>query len=66
MCVLASINICVYIFTCKKQNPQSIKQLEELCKEKWGKVMLDQCRKPVANYRKQMEVVKQNRGYTKY
>ena len=26
-----------------KRNPQNIKQLEELWKEEWGKVMLDQC-----------------------
>ena len=43
-----------------KQNPQNIKQLEELCKEEWDKVMLDQCGKLVANYRKQLEAVKQN------
>ena len=33
----------------------------------WGKVTLDQCGKLVANYRKRLEAVKQNRGYaTKY
>ena len=48
-----------------KWNPQ--KQLEELYKEEWGKVTLDQCGKLVANYRKRLEAVKQNRGYaTKY
>ena len=46
-----------------KRNPQNIKQLEELCKEEWGKVMLHQCGKLVANYRKWLEAVKQNRGY---
>ena len=46
-----------------KRNPQNIKQLVELCKEEWGKVTLDQCGKLVANYRKRMEAVKQNRGY---
>ena len=35
-----------------KLNLQNIKQLEELCKEEWGKVMLGQCGKLVANYRK--------------
>ena len=30
----------------------------------WGKVTLDQCGKLVANYRKRLEPVKQNRGYT--
>ena len=45
-----------------KRNPQYINQLEELCKEEWGKVMLDQCGKLVANYRKRLEAVKQNRG----
>ena len=50
-----------------KRNPQNIKQLEELCKEEWGKATLDQCGKLVVNYRKRLEVVKQNRGYaTKY
>ena len=50
-----------------KQNPQNIKQLEELCKEEWGKVMLDQGGKLVANFWKWLEAVKQNRGYaTKY
>ena len=50
-----------------KRNPQNIKQLEELCKEEWGKVMLDQYGKFVANYRKRLEAVKQNRVYaTKY
>ena len=50
-----------------KRNPQNIKQLEELCKEEWGKVTLDQWGKHVANYRKRLEAVKQNRGYaTKY
>ena len=50
-----------------KWNPQNIKQLEELCKEEWGKVTLDQCGKLVANYKKRLEAVKQNRGYaTKY
>ena len=50
-----------------KWNPQNIKQLEELCKEELGKVTLDQCGKLVANYRKRLEAVKQNRGYaTKY
>ena len=50
-----------------KLNLQNIKQLEELCKEEWGKVMLDQCGKLVANYKKRLEAVKQNRGYaTKY
>ena len=50
-----------------KRNPQNIKQLEELCKEEWGKVTLDQSGKLVANYRKQLEAVKQNRGdATKY
>ena len=50
-----------------KKNPQNIKQLEELCKEELGKVMLDQCGKLMANYRKRMEAVKQNRCYaTKY
>ena len=50
-----------------KWNPQNIKQLEELCKEEWGKVTLDQCWKLVANHRKRLEPVKQNRGYaTKY
>ena len=46
-----------------KQNPQNIKRLEELGKEEWGKVTLDQCAKLVANYRKRLEAVKQNRGY---
>ena len=46
-----------------KRNPQNIKQLEELCMEEWGKVMLDQCGKLVANCRKSLEAVKQNRGY---
>ena len=50
-----------------KRNLQNMKQLEELCKEEWGKVTLDQCRKLVANYRKRLEAVKQNRVYaTKY
>ena len=50
-----------------KQIPQNIKQLEELCKEEWGKETLDQCGKLVANYRKWLEAAKQNRGYaTKY
>ena len=50
-----------------KRNPRNIKQLEELCEEEWGKVTLYQCGKLVANYRKRLEVVKQNRGYaTKY
>ena len=40
-----------------KRNPQNIKQLEELCKEEWGKVKLDQCGKLVANYRKRLEAV---------
>ena len=54
-------------FKVHKQNPQNIKQLEELYKEEWGKVTLDQCGKPVAYYRKRLEAVKQNRGYaTKY
>ena len=49
------------------RNPQSIKQLVELCKEEWGKITLDQCGKLVANYRKRRGAVKQNRGYaTKY
>ena len=45
-----------------KRNPQNIKQFEELCKEEWGKVTLDWCGKPVANCRKQLEAMKQNRG----
>ena len=50
-----------------KRNPQNIKQLEELCKEEWGKVTLDQCGKLVANYRKRLEAMRQNRGNaTKY
>ena len=50
-----------------KRNPQNIKQLEELGKEEWGKVTLDQCGKFVVNYRRRLEAVKQNRGYaTKY
>ena len=50
-----------------ERNPQNIKQLEELCKEEWGKVTLDQCGKLVGNYRKQLEAMKQKRGYaTKY
>ena len=57
-----SVKVNVY-----KRNPQNIKQLEELCKEEWGKVTLEQSGKLVANYRKRLEVVKQNRGYsTKY
>ena len=50
-----------------KRNSQNIKQLEELCKEEWGKVKLDQSGKLVANYQKRLEAVKQNRGYaTRY
>ena len=50
-----------------KWNPQNIKQLEELCKEEFDKVTLGQCGKLVANYRKRLEAVKQNRCYaTKY
>ena len=44
-----------------KRNPQNVKQLEELCKEEWGKVTLDLCGKLVANYRKWLDAVKQNR-----
>ena len=51
-------------FKVNKGNPQNIKQLEELCKEEWGKVTLGQCRKLVANYRMRQAAVKQNRGYT--
>ena len=46
------------------RDPQNIKQLKKLCKEEWGKVTLYQCGKLVANYRKQLEAVKQNIGYT--
>ena len=54
-------------FKIQKRNPQNIKQLEELCKKKWGKVTLDQCGKLMANYRKRLEAVKRNRDYaTKY
>ena len=35
-----------------KRNTQNVKQLEELCKEEWGKVTLDQCGKLVVNYKK--------------
>ena len=50
-----------------KRNPQNIKQLEELCKGELGKVTLDQCGKLLANYKKGLEAVKQNRSYaTKY
>ena len=41
-----------------KRNRQNIKQLEELCKEEWGKVTLDQCGKRVANHRKRLEAAK--------
>ena len=48
-------------FKVHKRDPQNIKQLEELCKEetlnKWGKL--------VANYRKRLEAVKQNRLHNK-
>ena len=40
-----------------KRNLQNIKQWEELWKEEWGKVTLDQCGKLVANYRKRLEAV---------
>ena len=63
------LRICgiLWRFKVHKRNIQNIKQLEELCKEEWGKVTLDQCGKLVANYRKWLEAVKQNRGYaTKY
>ena len=46
-----------------KRNPQNIKQLEELGKEEWGKVTLDQCGKLAANIKKRLEAVKQNWGY---
>ena len=46
-----------------KLNSQNIKQLEELCQEEWCKVTQDQCGKLMANYRKRLEAVKQNRGY---
>ena len=50
-----------------KRNPQNTKQLEELCNEEWDEVTLYQCGKLVANYKKWLEAVKQNRGYaTKY
>ena len=50
-----------------KRNPQNIKQLEKLCKEEWVKVTLDPCGTLVANYRKRLEAVKQNKGFaTKY
>ena len=45
-----------------KRNPQNIKQLEELCKEEWGKVTLYQCEKLVANYRKRQEAVKKTKA----
>ncbi len=48
-----------------KRNTHNIKQLKELCKEEWGKVTLDQCGKLVANYRKRLEAVKQDKGYAK-
>ena len=44
-----------------ERNPQNIKQLEELYKEEWGKVTLDQCGKLVANYKKRLEAVKKNK-----
>ena len=47
-----------------KRDPQNIKQLKELCKEEWGKITLDQSGKLLANYRKRLEAVKRNRGYT--
>ena len=50
-----------------KRNIKNIKQLEELCKKKWGNLTLDQCGKLVANYRNRLEAVKQNKGNaTKY
>ena len=47
-----------------KRNRQNIKQVEEICKEEWAKVTLDQCGKLVANYRKWLEAMKENRAYT--
>ena len=46
------------------RKPSNLKDLERIAKEEWAKIPVETCKNLVANYRRRLEAVIANKGYS--